>query len=61
MYIATNKDLVKARREAVSFTRYAAHRRVATMEGVFTLSVVWEEYILPSGESFSLIREWELL
>ena len=33
MYIATNKDLVKARREAVSFTRHAAHRRVATMEG----------------------------
>lgn len=34
---------------------------VATMEGVFTLSIVWEEYILPSGESFSLLREWELL
>lgn len=61
MYVATNKDLIKARREAVSFTKHAEHRRVATMEGVFTLSIVWEEYILPSGESFSLLREWELL
>ena len=61
MYVATNHELSKARREAVSFTRHAAHRRVATTEGVFTLSVVWEEFVLPSGEMFSLLREWELL
>ena len=61
MYVATNHELNEARREAVSFTKHAEHRRVATMEGVFTLSVVWEEFVLPSGEMFSLIREWELL
>ena len=30
MYVATNHELNKARREAVSFTRHGAHRRVAT-------------------------------
>lgn len=61
MYVATNKELTRARRSAVSFSHHMKWYRTATPRGVETIVVEWEEYVLPDGTEFSLILTWDLV